>query len=228
MSYQDLSREEQIAHARACDERIAAMWDLYWAERNPQKALESKAWNTRVEIGKYEKRMAKTELQRNLDSYAKSIAFLEDVIVKAKADAAAMQPAVDEAHAAAVALDKELYEGWQRFFHVIHIHASQHCSSFRPTTKVGWLPDVSGLTEVEAVAEYGANLCTICFPSAPVEWTNGASKDVCAGAGKWVRSVEGGRHGYYGGNIAICPECGQRIGYNRNSTKIPKHKPKAA
>lgn len=77
-------------------------------------------------------------------------------------------------------LDDE-YTGWSRFFLVQskaghkagHIHRSMTCSTCRPTTRFGWLPHLSGQTEADAVNELGAMLCTVCFPSAPVEWTNG-------------------------------------------------------
>lgn len=66
---------------------------------------------------------------------------------------------------------------WSRFFLVNntggHIHSSMHCSTCRWDTSFSWLPSLSGLTEKDAVAEHGAILCTVCFPSAPVEWTNG-------------------------------------------------------
>lgn len=69
---------------------------------------------------------------------------------------------------------------WSRFFLVKnnngHIHSSMSCGTCFDTTEFGWLPTVSGKTEAEAVAEFGEILCTVCFPSAPVEWTNGVSK----------------------------------------------------
>lgn len=72
------------------------------------------------------------------------------------------------------------YTGWSRFFLVTnvggHIHRDMNCSTCFPTTQYGWLTELSGLTEAAAVAEYGEILCSICFPSAPVEWTNGENK----------------------------------------------------
>ena len=72
------------------------------------------------------------------------------------------------------------YYGWSRFFivrnHGGHIHSSLACSTCRPTTEFGWTPELSGLDEAHAVAAYGAILCTVCFPSAPVEFTSGVSK----------------------------------------------------
>lgn len=72
------------------------------------------------------------------------------------------------------------YKGWSRFFlvHGGHIHSSVDCSTCNKAgnaTSFGWLPELGGLTEADAVAQHGAILCTVCFPSAPVEWTNGVS-----------------------------------------------------
>lgn len=70
--------------------------------------------------------------------------------------------------------------GWSRFFLVRqpggHIHSSMRCTTCYPTTEFGWLPELSGQTEAEAVENYGGILCSVCFPSAPSEWTDGVSK----------------------------------------------------
>lgn len=69
------------------------------------------------------------------------------------------------------------YTGWSRFFVVTssagHVHSSTSCSTCRPTTMYGWLPELSGKDEATAVAELGPTLCTVCFPTAPVDWTAG-------------------------------------------------------
>ncbi|QJD50442.1 hypothetical protein SEA_CHRIS_40 [Mycobacterium phage Chris] len=128
----------------------------------------------------------------------------------------AYAPAKDAMNAANTAIDaheEANYKGWLRFFIVPggHIHRSRACSSLRITTRIGWLPELSGETEAEAVAEHGAMLCTKCFPSAPVEWTIGkaAPADQCAGSGE--RPVEGTksdprRRSVYG----ECPTCASR------------------
>jgi len=76
-----------------------------------------------------------------------------------------------------IAAMQDKYTGWSRFFVVTssagHVHRSMGCSTCRVTTAYGWLPNLSGKTEAEAVAELGATLCTVCFPSAPVEYTGG-------------------------------------------------------
>lgn len=125
--------------------------------------------------------------------------------------------------------------GWSRFFLVAnvngHIHSSMDCSTCRPTTQFGWLPEVSGKSEAEAVAAHGAMLCTVCFPSAPTEWTNHWEKleeakkaASCPGSGThdWVEGST--RFGYAAGNGGTCSHCN---GYAAatSSMKIRKHKP---
>lgn len=81
-----------------------------------------------------------------------------------------------ELHEAEQAL-QALYTGWSRFFLVTsssgHVHSSTHCQTCRPTTTYGWLPQLSGKDEASAVAELGPTLCSVCFASAPTEWTAG-------------------------------------------------------
>lgn len=86
------------------------------------------------------------------------------------------QAAADEWETAYYEAEQD-YAGWTRFYLVVdgHIHSSLRCSTCYPTTEFGWLPQLSGLTETDAVAEYGAVLCSICYPSAPVEYVGGKS-----------------------------------------------------
>jgi hypothetical protein len=83
-----------------------------------------------------------------------------------------------------ISIAEEAYTGWSRFFLVTssqgHIHSSMHCSSCRPTTTFGWLPQLSGKEEEEAVKAHGPALCSVCFPSAPVEWTSEKVKKAAA------------------------------------------------
>ena len=81
--------------------------------------------------------------------------------------------------------------GWSRFFLVdannghIHRDVSHRRCSRTPTTRHGWHPELSALTEADAVAALGPRLCTLCFPSAPLEWTLGPEKPPrCEGSGK--------------------------------------------
>ncbi|AXH50101.1 hypothetical protein SEA_JOY99_38 [Mycobacterium phage Joy99] len=150
----------------------------------------------------------------NRDGYARAVeAYPAVVAAKSAAD-----KAIDDHEAAN-------YKGWLRFFLVPggHIHRSRGCSSLRITTKIGWLPNLSGETEAEAVAEHGAMLCTKCFPSAPVEWTIGkpADPDACPGSGE--RPVEGTIVRRYRSAYAECAGCGVRHVYTMSGV-IKKHK----
>lgn len=202
-------RTAEITAARQADERIAAAWGEYWAaiDRSAPHADALKDARRRL---KY----SRTDESREV--------WLAR-IAKAQAAVADAADAAEPLAQAARDLDAELYTGWRRFYLVEHIHSSRSCSSFRLTTRVGWLPKVSGLTEAEAVAEYGAILCTICFPSAPVEFTRGVQDDRCTGSGKGISSDLPRRSGYYGGNWATCADCGKRLGVGRNALNIPKH-----
>ena len=116
---------------------------------------------------------------------------------------------------------------WSRFFLVqasnghIHSDLSSHRCSRTNTTAHSWLPDLSGLTEADAVAAYGPLLCTVCYPDAPVEWTIGKPKPArCSGTVKegttWRRGMK---------TYAECTECGtQQI---RTTTGLRAHKPSA-
>jgi hypothetical protein len=81
------------------------------------------------------------------------------------------------------------YTGWSRFFLVTsspgHIHSSMYCTTCRHTTEYGWLPQLSGKTEADAVKDCGPTLCTVCFPTAPTDWTTG-KKITAAQAAKKV------------------------------------------
>lgn len=65
---------------------------------------------------------------------------------------------------------------WARYWLVTtsdgHIHASRHCSTCnkgRAPTGFALAAYLSGKSEAEAVADLGPALCSVCFPSAPVE-----------------------------------------------------------
>ena len=101
----------------------------------------------------------------------------EAVAAVSKADAAAhqarteMAPLVDEFVARG---------GWTRFYLVVsaggHVHPTRGCTTCFPTTKYAWLTDYSGMTHEALVEEAGAMACTVCFPDAPVEVLNRATR----------------------------------------------------
>lgn len=126
---------------------------------------------------------------------------------------------------------------WSRFFIVPngHIHESMDCSTCnngQSPTQFGWLPTLSGKTEKDAVAEHGAKLCTICYPSAPTEWTNykeveeaRKKAESCTGSGTydWVKGTT--RFGYMAGNGGTCSHCNEYAGATPREA-IRKHKAK--
>ena len=139
---------------------------------------------------------------------------------------------------------EEVYEGWSRFFLVQanggHIHSwmgCPTCNKMGKATHFGWLPSLSGLTEAEAVAEHGTILCSVCFPSAPVEWTVGKTKPAgCAGTGAYVeyiretvidRRTGQPREAIRNRGWAKCPVCSETIS-RTSSGVLRKHKPKGA
>lgn len=122
---------------------------------------------------------------------------------------------------------------WSRFFIVPdgHIHSSMHCSTCnkRGLTSFSWLPDLSGKTEAKAVEDHGARLCTVCFPSAPVEWTNYLEEEKkkkentnCPGSRQ--RPADGTLRGGYGRYSGKCSVCGEYYSVS-NTHLIRAHKP---
>lgn len=61
--------------------------------------------------------------------------------------------------------------GWYRYYLVMntngHVHRETNCSTCFPTTRYGWLVNLSGCNEETMVDEYGETACTVCFPDAP-------------------------------------------------------------
>lgn len=133
-------------------------------------------------------------------------------------------------------MDKK-YTGWSRFFLVPggHIHSSRSCrtcnKSFMNPTSFAWMPNLSGKSDEEAVKDQGAYLCTVCFPDAPVSWTNGhdvaaeAKKaSQCPGSGTYDYDRSKARLGFYSGNYATCNHCNERITVTKTN-KLRGHKP---
>lgn len=132
--------------------------------------------------------------------------------------------------------------GWSRFYLVTnpggHIHSSMNCSTCNKYTSRGqsqtrfaWVTDLSGHSEEEAVEAQGAILCTVCFPSAPVEWTNkyevekaARAAERCEGSGEYFNADLPHRTGYAYGNWATCSHCEARPSLT-STGKIKAHKP---
>lgn len=61
---------------------------------------------------------------------------------------------------------------WTRFIVCEHVHSSTACHTLRPTSRVYWLPELSGSNQDEIVDQLGEAACTVCFPDAPVHKPN--------------------------------------------------------
>jgi hypothetical protein len=197
-----MTRSTEIATARKVDTEVARLWDEFHKVNDV--------------INEYYRKIERTR-KASVYSEARRLALVADFqdyieILTPKAHVLRM---------AARDYDEANYKGWTRFFFVQHIHNTQHCSSFRPTTRIMWLPTVSGLTEVEAVKEHGKTLCTICFPSAPTELTTAqVDTSICTGRRDYTGPS---RQGYYSGNWGTCTDGCQRVTLT-SSGKLRKHK----
>jgi hypothetical protein len=79
----------------------------------------------------------------------------------------------------AIKLHERQYTGWQRYFLVTSsaglVHRSVNCSTCnkgRQATTFALLPSCSGRSHEALVAALGPSLCSVCFPDAPVAWTD--------------------------------------------------------
>lgn len=125
--------------------------------------------------------------------------------------------------------------GWARYFSTkgtnAHTHTSMHCSTCnkgKNPTEFGWNPQLSGMSEEEAVKALGPIMCTVCYPSAPVEWTNGEVIDPTKCPGKPVEgSVGPWRHSWNGRatRYGTCDACGTKTTVDQ-AGKLRKHKAK--
>ncbi|HEX9225593.1 MAG TPA: hypothetical protein VF885_02915, partial [Arthrobacter sp.] len=71
-----------------------------------------------------------------------------------------------------------------------HIHSSTECTTCYPTTEFVWLPEYSGRTEAELIADARSMACTICFPNAPVDTRPGLIEAPARKAARLVREAE--------------------------------------
>lgn len=152
-------RADQLAYFREVDTYLSELFSLAHASRRAVDEVQ----------GRIDRRDKQKGLGFNQRADAQK--RLDDEIARLKAELPPLTKALADARMLARVENDRLYGGWSRFFLVQHIHKSMYCSSFRPSTRIGWLPSVSGLTEEEAVAEHGETLCTICYPSAPTHLT---------------------------------------------------------
>ena len=207
------------AQAKASDAELAELYQAHYdAEADLEHAIEG-LHRAAGDAKDYRRRGTpwNLTLQQCLDHAAGTAAF--DAYVSANtARAAAQQVIVDHE-----ATHWEAHGRWLRFFLVPdgHIHSSACCHSLHVTTRIGWLPELSGETEAAAVAAHGPLLCSKCFPLAPVEWTRGnqTPADQCSGSGHYVPNA----NLRYRSPRGICPVCGQTVSVTSRA-KARRHK----
>jgi len=175
------------------------------AEAELRRRLDAGEWLFEVEPGR-------SILAYPGTQHAKDLAYIDEARSRIATLAAEARPLQDEYGR----------DAWSRFFLVLnsggHVHSSRNCQTTFPTTRWAWLPSLSGLTEADAVAEQGPRLCSVCFPSAPIEWTLGLPKTPrCPGSGQTGQRI--GRS-----SCGSCPSCGKSYAMGESGA-IRAHKP---
>ena len=142
--------------------------------------LHDKIWEINSQILTYQDYQKSTERSRftseadkasSIKKYAEKI---DELIIKR----APLKDRVRE-------LDKiYVLDPWTRAFLVInsngHVHSSMNCNTCFDTTRYNWLVQYSNDDEKTIVEDAGQDACTICYPSAPAEVLNRASRIVTA------------------------------------------------
>ena len=152
-------------------------------------------WQTKTfKRGEGEKAYVKTDDGRRLatmdDLYERRDDFTDSVNEQIDKVEPARLAYVDAA--AKIEPHEANYTGWTRYFLVTssagHVHNGMHCSTCRPTTTFSPVFTLSAATADEAIGELGENLCSVCYPDAPVESTGG--KITKAAAKKLAEKLE--------------------------------------
>jgi hypothetical protein len=240
-------------HAVEVDARLADLWNAEQDEhRNVQYAISSLRWTVRTQDEARRGHEAKAEDVEARAREALETAMLNgrDLTPWTRTDIEkglqrldAIRVEIVRIRGAAAPLEAEFAsERWSRFFLVQnvngHIHSSMHCSTCRWDTQYAWLPTLSGLTETDAVEEQGPRLCSVCYPTAPVEWTLGLPKvvdpTVCTGSGlpaviverqgtRWNRTTWKDEPYTYGAKT--CQTCGRSdLTFKGEMLTASKHK----
>lgn len=125
--------------------------------------------------------------------------------------------------------------GWERVFLVLnhdgHYHNDRACSTCFPTTRFGWVPQLSDKTEDEVIAEVGHMACTVCWPAAPrhpkfiameraaAEAAQAKADGLCPGSGQRGESLQM----QYVSPRGVCPACGRGVSVTKTGM-VRQHK----
>lgn len=147
-------------------------------------------------------------------------AYMEEIRLCLSSLASVRQAVLALDNGPGAVLDREWHRrgGWTRFLLCTntngHIHNSGSCGTLYATTNLVRLPELSGLTEADAVRAYDTVLCSVCYPSAPVAWTVGAAKPAkpgeCSGSRTYADTKTYNPH--HNSRYAPCTneKCGER------------------
>ena len=219
---------QQIRPEVTADKAIAAAHKNWLNARGPVTVAHEK-------LARYSGLTAKTAKRRTAEELREAIAETRSQKLADRLYGEWEQVAAKAAEAEQAYREEEAnYTGWSRFFSVPggHIHSTMHCGTCNrrgSMTKFVWNPELSGLTEKDAVEALGPVLCTVCFPDAPLAFTEGEKKEadeVCPGTD--TMDWEGGmpRHGRISGNGGTCTHCGKWVAIRSASNLgMRKHKP---
>jgi len=217
--------ELHLALQEASDKRHHHFEDLHWAiEDRPTYIGRRQTWKLSVpELARIAQARVETDqdndVRRGHGFFAKKLA----AIAEWAEPIARLEHEIAELDA--------LYKAdpWQRFHPCQtgnpHIHAGWGCAGLKHNSILLWEPQLSGLEMADAVAKLGPKLCTHCFPSAPVEYTQGDPDTSCPGSGAYVPLAKGANP--YRKRWSKCPEC-EYSGQLTPSGYVRKHQPKAA
>lgn len=232
-----MTPNEMHAHAVKIDTELARLWSLRGKLHNELDSLKlSMAYAVGIKP-EYVTRNRR-EVRQSIDELRDMLEIKLDGDTIPRYDRERCERYLDrlaeirDELAAVATLEKPLNDDfnekqWSRFFLVTnqngHIHSAMSCHSCNIRTQFAWLPELSGLTEKDAVDAHGTVLCSHCFPSAPVEWTLGIQKaadpNECPGSGTSdFDRAPGDRRRYQ-----VCKHC--NTSQNVTSTgKLRKHK----
>lgn len=188
---------------REIDETLCLVWRMRSEANYLKEVQRQNLWNkyTERKYGKYGSNFVAVKKSAGLPPFRVELDEIpEEAIVKRFSDLLEMTDESDKAilerideleeyaeecHDLTIEIDSEYQvRRWSRFFLVTsssgHIHSAMNCCTCnkgRNATTFALLPELSGKDEKAAVDKLGPALCSVCFPSAPVEFVENAKID---------------------------------------------------
>lgn len=149
------------------DTQIAELFEEYYKAMAPLHETLSRLDNAK-------KRLERNTSERFRESTENDIIYLENKVNE-------YRQIGKEILAEAVPYEVEYSRRpWTRGFLVRnsngHVHKNRSCSTCTRSTQYYWLTEYSGKNEEELVADAGESACTVCYPTAPVNVLQRASR----------------------------------------------------